>query len=203
MSIVSVSFAANYAEKSPAAIRQWLKRRKLTHHGYDDDGRALVDLSEVDKLAYPPPTNARLNVYYTPTAGQYGDMINTEQAAEGMGVSTSTIRTWVSRGQLKVSGLDDRGRNLYYTVDVAKAEAATAKRERRMQEAPIERACMMLLGRMPDDEHEVDPDKLHKLDDVPRFQRPRVIVDWFPESRAAMWLKDNHPELLGVVADKM
>lgn len=32
----------------PGTIRQWLKRGKLTHHGYDHAGRALVDLAEVD-----------------------------------------------------------------------------------------------------------------------------------------------------------
>lgn len=31
----------------PGTIRQWLRRGKLTHHGYDPDGRALVDLDEL------------------------------------------------------------------------------------------------------------------------------------------------------------
>jgi hypothetical protein len=31
----------------PGTIRQWLRRGKLTHHGYDRDGRALVDLVEL------------------------------------------------------------------------------------------------------------------------------------------------------------
>ncbi|MEW2177154.1 hypothetical protein AB0890_12595 [Streptomyces sp. NPDC005406] len=31
----------------PATIRQWLRRDKLTHHGYDRDGRALIDLNEL------------------------------------------------------------------------------------------------------------------------------------------------------------
>ncbi|MGA6159605.1 hypothetical protein ACPEIC_40425 [Stenotrophomonas sp. NPDC087984] len=31
----------------PGTIRQWLRRGKLTHHGYDRDGRALVDLDEL------------------------------------------------------------------------------------------------------------------------------------------------------------
>lgn len=32
-----------------ATIRHWLRRGKLTHHGYDRDGRALVDLDEVQQ----------------------------------------------------------------------------------------------------------------------------------------------------------
>ncbi|MBI0294491.1 hypothetical protein JBE04_08345 [Streptomyces sp. PRKS01-29] len=36
----------------PGTIRQWLRRGKLTHHGYDHEGRALVDLDELrDHLA--------------------------------------------------------------------------------------------------------------------------------------------------------
>lgn len=31
----------------PGTIRQWLRRGKLTHHGYDHEGRALVDLDEL------------------------------------------------------------------------------------------------------------------------------------------------------------
>ncbi|WP_326593826.1 hypothetical protein [Streptomyces brevispora] len=31
----------------PGTLRQWLRRGKLTHHGYDRAGRALVDLNEL------------------------------------------------------------------------------------------------------------------------------------------------------------
>ncbi|MEV6790891.1 hypothetical protein AB0M87_02595 [Streptomyces sp. NPDC051320] len=31
----------------PGTIRQWLRRGHLTHHGYDQAGRALVDLNEL------------------------------------------------------------------------------------------------------------------------------------------------------------
>ena len=34
----------------PGTIRQWLRRRKLTHHGYDNAGRALIDLTELRNL---------------------------------------------------------------------------------------------------------------------------------------------------------
>lgn len=32
---------------TPALLRSWLHRGKLTHHGRDRRGRALVDLAEV------------------------------------------------------------------------------------------------------------------------------------------------------------
>ncbi|MFD4527840.1 hypothetical protein ACFWP7_28700 [Streptomyces sp. NPDC058470] len=31
----------------PGTIRVWLHRGKLTHHGHDNQGRALVDLHEL------------------------------------------------------------------------------------------------------------------------------------------------------------
>ena len=31
----------------PGTIRQWLRRGRLTHHGYDHEGRALIDLDEL------------------------------------------------------------------------------------------------------------------------------------------------------------
>ncbi|MFD7428419.1 hypothetical protein ACFV6Z_15425 [Streptomyces sp. NPDC059818] len=31
----------------PGTLRQWLRRGKLTHHGYDRDRRALIDLNEL------------------------------------------------------------------------------------------------------------------------------------------------------------
>jgi hypothetical protein len=31
----------------PGTLRQWLHRGKLTHHGYDHAGRALIDLHEL------------------------------------------------------------------------------------------------------------------------------------------------------------
>lgn len=33
----------------PGTIRQWLYRGHLTHHGYDRDGRALIDLTELQQ----------------------------------------------------------------------------------------------------------------------------------------------------------
>ncbi|MFI5755636.1 hypothetical protein [Streptomyces sp. NPDC051569] len=31
----------------PGTLRQWLRRGRLTHHGYDRAGRARVDLTEL------------------------------------------------------------------------------------------------------------------------------------------------------------
>jgi hypothetical protein len=39
----------------PGTIRVWLHRGKLTHHGHDRHGRALVNLHE---LQSPPTTKA-------------------------------------------------------------------------------------------------------------------------------------------------
>lgn len=33
----------------PGTIRQWLHRGRLTHHGYDSHGRALIDLTELQQ----------------------------------------------------------------------------------------------------------------------------------------------------------
>lgn len=34
----------------PALMRHWLRRGKLTPHGHDYRGRAIVDLNEVERL---------------------------------------------------------------------------------------------------------------------------------------------------------
>lgn len=44
-------YAAHAATgKSPATLRTWIHRGELARHGYDDRGRALVDLHEVQTL---------------------------------------------------------------------------------------------------------------------------------------------------------
>ncbi|MGW7598131.1 hypothetical protein [Streptomyces antimycoticus] len=53
--LIDVYAAAIQAQVKPGTIRQWLRRGKLTHHGYDLDGRALVDL---DELAPQPAAQA-------------------------------------------------------------------------------------------------------------------------------------------------
>ncbi|MGW3427506.1 hypothetical protein ACWDHW_06055 [Streptomyces melanosporofaciens] len=54
-SLVDIYAAALHARVKPGTIRQWLRRGKLTHHGYDHEGRALVDL---DELQQQPAVNA-------------------------------------------------------------------------------------------------------------------------------------------------
>ncbi|MEU3318865.1 hypothetical protein [Streptomyces sp. NPDC006785] len=34
----------------PATMRKWLQRGKLTKHGHDYYGRAIVDLDEIEKI---------------------------------------------------------------------------------------------------------------------------------------------------------
>ncbi|MFH8668820.1 hypothetical protein ACH4F3_28625 [Streptomyces anulatus] len=34
----------------PATMRKWLQRGKLTRHGHDYYGRAIVDLDEIEQL---------------------------------------------------------------------------------------------------------------------------------------------------------
>jgi hypothetical protein len=56
--------AAQLATGVPAAtIRHWLRRGKLTRHGHDYHGRAIVDLDEVQQRA------AQLAAYQAKTPG--------------------------------------------------------------------------------------------------------------------------------------
>jgi hypothetical protein len=57
--------------------------------------------------------------------------IDSTDAATLCGVSVATIRTWVHRGTLKASRVNDRGRPLFTLLDVAKAEKATRDKARR------------------------------------------------------------------------
>lgn len=34
----------------PATMRKWLQRGKLTRHGHDYHGRAIVDLDEIEQI---------------------------------------------------------------------------------------------------------------------------------------------------------
>lgn len=58
-------------------------------------------------------------------------LITTEEAAQLCGVQVVTIRQWIARQKLTISGVDDRGRNLYRLIDVARAEYSTRKNARR------------------------------------------------------------------------
>jgi len=56
------------------------------------------------------------------------DLINTTEAATTVGVGTSTISMWVTRGHLTPFGLDEHGRPLYRLGDVLVAARDTRKR---------------------------------------------------------------------------
>lgn len=53
-------------------------------------------------------------------------------AARPARVTERTIRSWVARGHLTHTGLDDDGRQLFALADVAKAELATRARALRL-----------------------------------------------------------------------
>ena len=55
-----------------------------------------------------------------PTRGD--GLLTTTQAAQMVGRSPSTIRTWVARGHLAARGLCERGRPLYDRTEVRAAE---------------------------------------------------------------------------------
>jgi hypothetical protein len=49
--VLADSYAASVATAvKPATMRKWLQRGKLARHGYDAEGRVLVDLQEVETL---------------------------------------------------------------------------------------------------------------------------------------------------------
>ncbi|WP_329597775.1 MerR family transcriptional regulator [Streptomyces pseudovenezuelae] len=53
-------------------------------------------------------------------------------SADSARVTRSAICNWVTRGHLKVSGLDERERPLYALPDIAAAEKATRPRALRL-----------------------------------------------------------------------
>lgn len=48
--LTDIYAAAAATGVKPATMRKWLERGKLTRHGYDRAGRALVDLHELEPL---------------------------------------------------------------------------------------------------------------------------------------------------------
>ncbi|OII63788.1 MerR family transcriptional regulator [Streptomyces sp. CC53] len=57
-------------------------------------------------------------------------------SAGAAAVTVRTIRSWVARGHLTPTGLDDTGRQLFRLADVARAEQATRGRALRLVRLP-------------------------------------------------------------------
>lgn len=145
--IVPVTVAAEHVGRKPATLRKWRQRGKLTDHGHDEEGRALVDLAEVEQLTLVNPAQLKAQGQIVITElGQRGErMVTAAQAAQVLGVSVSTVRTWASRGyrdaagntvKIAVTGLTADGVNLYYFIDLARAEHATRRRAGRERKWP-------------------------------------------------------------------
>lgn len=58
--LVDTRAAAALTDRPPGTIGRWASTGLLRHHGYDDKGRALFDLAEVDALAKGRPVTACL-----------------------------------------------------------------------------------------------------------------------------------------------
>jgi DNA-binding transcriptional MerR regulator len=56
------------------------------------------------------------------------DLVSTADAANRIGVSAATIRSWASRGYLAPTGLDDNARPLYKMIDVLRCARDTRRR---------------------------------------------------------------------------
>lgn len=53
------------------------------------------------------------------------------EAANAVGVEEGTVRSWVSRGILKQTGINDLGRPTFRWIDVARAERQTRDKSNR------------------------------------------------------------------------
>lgn len=50
MRLVDTAAASLGTNVKPATMRKWLQRGKLTKHGHDYYGRAIIDLDEVEAI---------------------------------------------------------------------------------------------------------------------------------------------------------
>lgn len=142
--IAPLAEAAAAHSVKPATIRKWLQRGKLTHHGYDEQGRVLVDADELGRMVNSPTVRGE-SVITTQFDRFENPLVDVLDAAKVMGVKPATIRTWTRRGytdrdgteqRLYPCGMDENGRKLYRLLDVAKAERATRKRAGRQLPRP-------------------------------------------------------------------
>ncbi len=160
--IITVGAAAQLYAINPNTIRKWLQRGKLTSHGHDDRGRALINEQELERLVVVDLATLvaaierpeKLMNYLVPSfevvplivpLPDSDDFIAADDAAEHIGVSPGTIRTWASRGyknsdgqteKLRAYGIDDRGRKVYRWADVYRADQATRHRAGRSRQYP-------------------------------------------------------------------
>jgi DNA-binding transcriptional MerR regulator len=56
------------------------------------------------------------------------NLVSTNEAADACGVECATVRSWVARGHLTATGLDERNRPLYKLIDVLRASRDTRRR---------------------------------------------------------------------------
>ncbi|MFD9782225.1 hypothetical protein ACFWZS_34655 [[Kitasatospora] papulosa] len=61
MPIVDIYAAAVRTGTRPATLRIWVHRGHLTHHGYDAEGRVLVDLDAAVRLVEQKASTTRNN----------------------------------------------------------------------------------------------------------------------------------------------
>ena len=139
----TVTDAAKYFGIKTDTIRKWLQRGKLTAHGHDSAGHALVDKAELAALVVPDLSPEPVPVWTT--WSDSGELIAAEDAANLAGVSSATVRGWASRGykdqngntvKLTAVGIDHRRRKLYRIDDVWRAERATRIRGGRERHLP-------------------------------------------------------------------
>lgn len=152
--ILTVNAAAARCSLKPATIRKWLQRGKLTGHGYDQAGHALVALAEVEQRAFHDlksanwgsgvllyPAGFHEPVHHPDERPRNDldeiDLITVAQAAHHFRVSPSAVRSWASRGykdaegsQRKLRALEINGcrEKLYDIRDVAQAARPTEAR---------------------------------------------------------------------------
>lgn len=61
-------------------------------------------------------------------AADLDQLVSAREAATHTGLAVQTIHSWVQRGYLQPSGLDNKGHKLYKLIDVLKVARDTRKR---------------------------------------------------------------------------
>jgi len=132
--LLTCTEAAQKCGVTPSAVRQWVRRGKLTPAAHDGKGQ-LFDLLDVTEVEHATRTAARR----APKAAgsnilppdEIDSLITATEAAALCGVTAAAVRQWAARGRLTARSTDERGRKLYRLLDVAKVEHATRTAARR------------------------------------------------------------------------